>query len=57
MANLVCRRLPLTFDMPKLTQWWWSISVVLTLMLVFVLIRGIQSAKRGDGFAGGLAEA
>jgi hypothetical protein len=35
----------------------WLIWVLLTLMLVFVLIRGIASAKRGDGLAGGLVEA
>ncbi|KIM47224.1 hypothetical protein M413DRAFT_23459 [Hebeloma cylindrosporum] len=35
----------------------WLIVVMVTLMLLFVLIRGIQSARRGDGFAGGLVEA
>jgi hypothetical protein len=47
----------LTFDILMLTCWWRSIRVLLTLMLVFVLIRGIKSARRGDGFRGGLAEA
>jgi len=35
----------------------WLIWVLLTFMLLFVLIRGIMSAKRGDGYAGGLVEA
>ncbi|KAF9523077.1 hypothetical protein CPB83DRAFT_863418 [Crepidotus variabilis] len=32
----------------------WLIWVVITLLLVFVLIRGIISQKRGDGVRGGL---
>jgi len=35
----------------------WLIWVLLTFMLLFVLIRGITSAKRGDGYAGALVEA
>ncbi|KAF8954530.1 hypothetical protein BDZ97DRAFT_1864551 [Flammula alnicola] len=35
----------------------WLIWVVLTFMLVLVLIRGITSAKEGDGYAGALVEA
>jgi hypothetical protein len=57
MAYLVRRGPALTFDIPTLTCCWWSIRALLTLMLVFVLIRGIQSARQGDGFAGGLVEA
>jgi len=37
----------LTFDILMLT--WWTIRAVLTLMLVFVFIRGVQASKRGDG--------
>jgi hypothetical protein len=35
----------------------WVIWAVLTIMLVFVFIRGIQSSKRGDGLKGTLVEA
>jgi len=35
----------------------WLIWVLLTFMLLFVLIRGITSAKRGDGYAAALVEA
>ncbi|KDR86110.1 hypothetical protein GALMADRAFT_235345 [Galerina marginata CBS 339.88] len=35
----------------------WLIWVLLTFMLIFVLIRGIMSSKRGDGYGGGLVEA
>lgn len=47
----------LIFDILILTCWLRSIRVLVTVMLVFVLVRGIKSARRGDGFAGGLVEA
>jgi len=34
----------------------WLIWVLLTFMLIFVLIRGIKVAKRGDGVAGPMVE-
>jgi len=47
----------LTFDFIMLTCRSRLIRVLVTLMLVFVLIRGIKAARRGDGFAGRLVEA
>jgi len=35
---------------------WWTIRAVLTLMLAFVFIRGVQSSKRGDGLKGSMVE-
>jgi len=35
----------------------WLIWVLLTFMLIFVLVRGIMSSKRGDGYSGSLVEA
>jgi len=55
MGYLVRRGPALTFDILTLT--WWTIRAVLTLMLVFVFIRGVQSSKRGDGLKGSLVEA
>ncbi|KAF8900237.1 hypothetical protein CPB84DRAFT_1779120 [Gymnopilus junonius] len=34
----------------------WLIFVVVTLLLIFVLVRGIMSARRGDGYAGALVD-
>jgi hypothetical protein len=34
----------------------WLIWVVLTFALVFILVRGIQSAKQGDGYNGSLID-
>ncbi|CAA7261317.1 unnamed protein product [Cyclocybe aegerita] len=35
----------------------WLIWVMITFSLVLVLVRGIQSAKRGDGYGAGLVDA
>jgi len=35
----------------------WVIWITLTFTLIFVLIRGISAAKRGDGYGGGLVAA
>jgi len=55
MGYLVRRCQGLTFDILTLT--WRTIRAVLTLMLVFLFIRGVQASKRGDGLKGSLVEA
>jgi len=56
MVHFVRHGPALVFDILTSTCWWRSFSGIVTIMLLYVLIRLIRSTKQADGFEG-MAEA